>query len=251
VEQLRIVASQVYDVTDQIEAKTQELDRETIVIERQTKMLESNLLKRGLDSLTQELRDFDGTVQAEIDEKMKLENQVQELEQLMESLRAEEGELKTNEGKLQSDRERYEADLRARFKKCELIARKYNVDLTQSTQSQANASFAVSLSQSMAVLDDEDDDNTMSDSTYATIGPDEMKAFYDAVSRKREDLETKLKEHQDRAQEEEDRVTAALTDVGGKLQAVENGKRSRYAGPLFRLMRYADIIPFPRQKSHQ
>jgi DNA repair protein RAD50 len=221
-EQLKAILTHIDDVTDQIEAQRAELDRETVAIERQKKMLELDMMKRGLGALKKQLHEFDDTVQAEVEKKAALENREQELETLIDHLRSEEGKLKTNEGKFQSEKERYEADLKARFKKMDQIAREHKLDLTQLTQSQGNASFAATLSQSM-ILDD-DDDNSLANGSLVSISGDDMKGFYDSLASKKSDLERKLKEHQDRMQEEEDRVTSTLTDLGGRLQAIENGE---------------------------
>lgn len=211
--------AKVEDIDDLIESRKNELNQEQMVVKKQRSMLEEDLAsKHGLQDLKEMLRDFHQKMAAQVQQKEELEAQCDRLNQEIEKARQEEMSFTSRVGKLSAEKEAHEKNLRKRYNKMENIAQTYAMDLTQMSQSQGNTSFAASVSQPNP---GDDDDET---ATLVSITAEDMRGFFHALETKEAELRANLKDHRDRCQAEEDKITAFLTELGGKLQAVENGE---------------------------
>lgn len=175
------------------------------------------MTSKGLAVLKEDLRDFHQKMSSQVSEKEELEGQCEQINRDIAAANKEVNDWNSRVGKRMAEKEAHEKNLKERYRKMEKIASKFEMDLTQVSQSsQMNASFAT-LSQMDA------DDETVGDSTLMSITAEDMEGFFAALMSKEDDLAGALKDERDRIRDEEDRLTSALTEIGGKLQAIENG----------------------------
>lgn len=218
-QEVTAILDQCYDTDNLINEHKKRLEQHKLLIAKQREVLEKDLT--GDHSLT-DLKEMLSNFRSKMSEQERaLEELVGEHKRLgdeIEDGRKREKGLTSNLGKLQAEKEAHEKRLRERYNKMEHIAQKYNMDLTQMTQSQTqNSSFiAAALSQSM-VGGDEDEE------TLITISAEDMQGFFQEVEAKETDLRASLKELKERNRAAEDEITAALTELGGKQRAIENG----------------------------
>jgi hypothetical protein len=57
-----------------------------------------------------------------------------------------------------------------------------------------------------------------------TIAPEDMQCFFQVLQKKEDGLKVDLKAKRENLQAQEDELQATLTELGGKLKAVESGK---------------------------
>ena len=201
----------------------QQLQQQKLAAEKQQGMLENDLTeKHSLSDLKEMLSNFRSKMSEQERELEELDGQYKQLEADIEKGRNEEKALTSHLGKLTAEKEAHENQLRERYNKMEHIAQTYNLDLTQMSQSQSqNVSFvAATLSQSMAGGDLGDDE------TLITMSADDMQQFFQELEGKESNLRAEIKELRERNQAEEDKITSEITELGGKQQAIENGKRT-------------------------
>ena len=216
-QRLQQIMTEVEDIEMQIESRKNELTQEKVVITKQRSMLEDDLThKQSLSELKGMLHDFHEKMSVQVVEQQNLKNQVNSLNRDIEQARQDEIDLTSNMGKLIAEKEAHEKRLQQRYRKMEHIAQNYSMDLTQLTLSQGNASF---LSQTQG---DGDDDNE-SLATLVSISAEDMQCFFQALNAKQAELLETLNESKARYRAEEDKIQAHLTELGGKLQAIENG----------------------------
>lgn len=219
-QRLQQIMNEVEDIEMQIESRKNELTQEKVVITKQRSMLEDDLThKHTLSELKGMLHDFHEKMSVQVLEQQNLKNQVDSLNRDIEQARQDEIDLTSNMGKLIAEKEAHEKRLQQRYRKMEHIAQQYSMDLTQLTLSQGNASF---LSQTQG---DGDDDN-QSLATLISISAEDMQCFFQALNTKQAELLEALNESKTRYRAEEDKIQAHLTELGGKLQAIENGSSS-------------------------
>lgn len=211
--------SKVERLDNEIESSKNNLNQEQMVVKKQRSMLEKDLTrKHSLRELQDQLRDYQQQITGQLQEEEVLRQQCDKLHQDIETARQAEIGLTSNMGKLSAEKEAHEKNVRERFKTMENIAQTYSIELTQLSQTQGGNSLAASLSQS--ILADDDDDG----SAFISITAEDMQGFFQALEAKEASLRESLKEHKDRFQTEEDVITGFLTELGGKLQAIENGE---------------------------
>jgi DNA repair protein RAD50 len=219
-QRLQQIMNEVEDIEMQIESRKNELTQEKVVITKQRSMLEDDLTHRhSVIELKGMLHDFHEKISVQVLEQQNLKNQVNSLNRDIEQARQDEINLTSNMGKLMAEKEAHEKRLQQRYRKMEHIAQKYSMDLTQLTLSQGNVSF---LSQTQG---DGDDDNE-SLATFVSISAEDMQCFFQALNAKQAELIEALNESKVRYRAEEDKIQAHLTELGGKLQAIENGSSS-------------------------
>jgi DNA repair protein RAD50 len=219
-QRLQEIMNTVEDIDMQIESRKNELTQEKVVITKQRSMLEEDLThKHSLNELKGMLKDFHDKINVQVIEQQNLKDQVNSLNRAIEQARQDEIDLTSNMGKLIAEKEAHEKRLQQRYRKMEHIAQTYSMDLTQLTLSQGNASF---LSQTQG--DGDDDNETMA--TLISISPEDMQCFFQAMNTKQAELLENLNESKARYRAEEDKIQAHLTEIGGKLQAIENGSLS-------------------------
>jgi DNA repair protein RAD50 len=221
---LREILTSVDEIEDLIVARTKELDQQNEVTMKQREMLEEDLTqKHTSQELQNRLRNFYQNMTSQVQEKQDLENQVNDLQNDIDVARQEEMKLTSQIGKLTAEKEVYEKNLLERYKKMESIAQMYSLDLTQLSLSQGNASF-VSAFRSQTQGDGDDDNEATTLSTVISLSSEDMERFFQTLEAKKMELAASLNEHKLQYRSEEDNVTVYLTDVGGKLQAIENGR---------------------------
>ena len=230
IQELGATLEKSYDLDILINEQKKQLEKEKALIEKQQSMLESDLTeKHSLVELKEMLANFRSKMSEQERQLEDLEGEYKQLESDAEKGRGEEKALTSHLGKLAAEKEAHEKRLRERYNKMEHIAQTYEMDLTQMSQSQSqNASFvAASLSQSMAAGEDGDDE------TLISISAEDMQGFFQALEAKEADLRGSLKEFRDSNQAEEDKITSAIAELGGRQQAIENGKFARNVVPRY------------------
>jgi len=223
--ELNEIIDKVDDTNMSIRQYQARLETQKEVIQKQQSMLENDLTgENSLEELKEMLSNFRSKMSDQERKKDDLEGEAKQIQDSIEQGREHEKQLTSGLGKLAAEKEAQEKRLKERYNKMEQIAQKYNIDLTQMSQSQSQgASFiAASLSQSILVGDD--------DETVATISIEDMQGFYQVVEAKAAELRSNLKEMRDRNQAEEDKITQAITELGGKEQAILNGTFSLILG---------------------
>ena len=236
-QRLQEVMNAVEDIDMQIESRKNELTQEKVVITKQRSMLEEDLThKHSLKELKDMLHDFHEKMDVQVTEQQNLKDQVNRLNRDIEQARQDEIALTSNKGKLTAEKEAHEKRLQQRYRNMEHIAQAYSMDLTQVTASQSNVSF---LSQTQG--DGDDDNETLA--TSVSISAEDMQCFFQALNTKQVELLENLNESKARYRAEEDKIQAHLTELGGKLQAIENGSLSSLI--IFLCQFTSDTFPFP------
>ena len=217
-DELNDIMDKVGDTEYQIAEHKHGLEKEKLLIKQRRSLVEKDLTtEHSLTDLKLMFSDFRSKMNEQNRKKDDLEDEAKRLEKEIEDGRDQEKQLSSELGRLAAEKDAYERSLRERYNKMESIAQKYEMDLTSMSQSQSQgASFiAASLSQSMI----EGDDNE----TIVTISAEDMQSFFRSLSAKEEELRSVLKETQARNEAESDQILAVITELGGKIQAIENG----------------------------
>jgi DNA repair protein RAD50 len=207
-------------ITDLMETKKNEINQKIQVSNKQREMLEEDLTQmHTIDELKGMLDDFHRNMVVQVEEKQQLERQMNLLQDDIENARQEEMKLTSRIGKLTAEKEVYEKNALERYRKMERIAQTYALNLTQLSMSQGNSSFVSTyLSQTQG---EEPNDNDAG--TVVSISAEDVHRFFLKLDEKKVELVAGINEHRTRYRNEEDNITALLTELGGKLQAIDNG----------------------------
>lgn len=216
-EKLGAIIDQVVDAEESIKQHREALKEKELLMNQQRELVESDLTqKHTLTDLKGMLSNFRSKMTDQRDKMSKMEDEAKQIEQGMEKGREREKKLTSDLGRLTAEKESHEKSLRERYNRMERIAQKYQMDLTAMSQSQSQgASFiAASLSQSMMDAEDE---------TLITISPEDMQSFFQSLKAKEEELTGSLKEAEERNHADLNKIADEITDLGGKVKAIENG----------------------------
>jgi DNA repair protein RAD50 len=217
------IINEMLTIDEDIDRVKNELNRTSSVAEAQRKMLDQDLTEtHTVQQLNDMLRDFDSKMASQVGKKEELENELMTIENKIEELRKQEKELNSSMGRYAAEKEAHEVRVKERYTTMENIAQKFNVDLrATATQDTTFAGTMNDRSQSQTVAGASQDD-TM------TIAPEDMQCFFQVLQKKEDALKVDLKTKRENLQAQEDDLQATLTELGGKLKAVESGK-SMYA----------------------
>jgi DNA repair protein RAD50 len=213
------IINQMEDIEGQIECVKNELDRTASVADARRKMLEQDLTRtHTIQQLNDMLRDFDEKMVAEVDKKDQLEREFAVVEQKIESLREEEKKLSSRIGKNAAEKEAHENRVKERYTNMESISQTFSVDLRSTlTQDTFVASMTPRASPSQTTVGASQED-------AVTIAPEDMQCFFQALQKKEDGLKADLVSKKERLQSQEDDLQVVLTEIGGKLKAIESGK---------------------------
>jgi DNA repair protein RAD50 len=218
---LQDIVSAVERIDDLIETRKNEITQKMQVSNKQREMLEEDLTQRhAIEELKGMLDDFYRKMVVQVDEKRELEQNVNHLQEEIENARQEEITLTNRIGKLTAEKDVYEKNTVGRFTKMERIAQTYILNFSQLTMSQGNTSFASTyLSQTQGEVTSDYDVGTM-----VSISAEDMQRFFLKLEEKKAELVASIYDHRTKYRSEEDNITAVLTELGGKLQAIDNGE---------------------------
>lgn len=213
------IINEMLAIDEDIDRVKNELNRTTSVAEAQRKMLDQDLTEtHTVQQLNDMLRDFDDKMASQVGKKEELETELKTIENKIEELRKQEKELNSSMGRYAAEKEAHETRAKERYTTMENIAQKFNVDLrATATQDTTFGGTMTPRSPSQTVAGASQDD-TM------TIAPEDMQCFFQVLQKKEDDLKADLKIKRENLQSQEDELQAALTELGGKLKAVESGK---------------------------
>lgn len=183
-----------------------------------------------MQQLKDRLREFDEGVESKVSKKQDLEERMATLQREVEMYRKKHSDLQADIGRLQAEKATHQKNLTIRFEKMVEIGTKFgleevvtqitqNSQLTHGAQSQ-NASFMSQLDTSSIA------DSTVTMSQAGPGGPileissGDMDAFFRAVGRKKEDLESELKEQKRKRAHQEDASQQELAQLIGKLESL-------------------------------
>jgi DNA repair protein RAD50 len=229
IEKYQEIIRQVEDFENLIESRRNEIGQEHILIKKQKAMLETDLTsKHKLAEIKEMLQTYDDEVTDKlVQQKEQLENTLKTLLADIDNFRNEEMSVTSSVGKFQAEKDAHEQRLRTRYHQMEAIASKYSVDLnvTQLSQLQQTLTQDSTMMNSTSATPASPGFSTQGDNEaiMLSISPADMKAFFDALGRKENELNENLKSLRERYQNESDLIQVALTDIGGKLRSIENG----------------------------
>ena len=129
-------------------------------------------------------------------------------------------------GRLIGEKQSHDANTKARLDLMEELANKYGLDLTFSqTQS---SQMGMGTQQSRVSISDSTnmdiDDMTLTSGTQIQITAEDLEAFNRSVLAKKTELEDQLKEHREQASRGEDNIQNELSELTGKIKALQNGE---------------------------
>jgi DNA repair protein RAD50 len=212
------IINQMLTIDEDIDRVKNELNRTSSVAEAQRKMLDQDLTEtHTVQQLNDMLRDFDNKMASQVGKKDELETELKTIENKIEELRAKEKELNSSMGRYAAEKEAHEIRVKERYTTMENIAQKFNVDLRATATQDTYGASMTPRSQTQTVVGASQDD-TM------TIAPEDMQCFFQVLQKKEDGLKADLKSKRENLQSQEDELQAALTELGGKLKAVESGK---------------------------
>ena len=217
-EELSAIIDKVGDTEYQLGEHKNRLDKHELLIRQRRTLIEKDLTgQHSLTDLKEMFSDFRSKMSEQNRKKEQLEEDAKRLQEEIDDGHHREKQLSSELGRLAAEKDAHDKCLRERYNKMETIAQKYEMDLTAMSQSQSQGTsfIAASLSQSMI----EGDDN----GTLVTISADDMQSFFKSLSTKEDELRSALKEAQARNEAEIDQIADAITDLGGKIRAIENG----------------------------
>jgi DNA repair protein RAD50 len=211
------ILQQVGKVDELIMERQAQLDQELTRGETLQRSLDEDLTeKHSLVELRSLVRDFDQKMQSQVEQLEELQSQEKRLKESIQALLDDERKLTSQMGKFAAEREAQEKRMRERFSIMEKLDQSYELSLStqlsQQSLSQRQNSF---LSASQTVQGDE--------SVISSVSAEDMKRFFEALDKKREELQQDINEQKRRFQTEEDNIQSALTELGGRLKAVDNG----------------------------
>jgi DNA repair protein RAD50 len=164
------------------------------------------------------LRDFDDKMASQVGKKEELETELLTIENKIEELRKQEKELNSSMGRYAAEKEAHEVRVKERYTTMENIAQKFNVDLRATATQDTYGGTMTPRSPTQTVAGGASQDDTM------TIAPEDMQCFFQVLQKKEDSLKEDLKGKRESLQAQEDDLQATLTELGGKLKAVESGK---------------------------
>jgi hypothetical protein len=206
------------------------------VIDQHRKMLDEDLTgKYNMQELRDRLCEFDDGVDSNAKKKSSLEDKMATIEREIELSRAKQSQIQTDIGRFRAEKAAHQRNLAIRFDRMVEIGSKYgleevvtqisqNSQLTHNAQSQ-NTSYlsqvdTMSLADSTVTMSQTGHGNPILD-----ISAEDMEAFWRAVHRKEEDLETELKSQKQKRISQEDEMSKDLVQLSGKLQSLENERK--------------------------
>lgn len=193
------------------------LNEHKAALKRMRNMVEEDLTdSHTLENLAAMLEGFDDRMSDQKAEEHRLERQMQEINEQIESLHKSEMDMKSKIGKLESEKDIYERQLKERVKSMESIASAYNINLQELTQTQqTNTSYLGSLTATS---------QSVETAQLLEISAEDMQCFF----RKTKKIENLLKEaalkHRQNVQQEEDSLQSSINKLSGELSALEKGK---------------------------
>ncbi len=223
---------------DRIESKRQDMLLERQGLSMRRNMLQEDLTERFNETeLTEQLSTFDTQKESHLDQKRELEQKVKTCKRELESIRKEQTELQSEVGRLQAGKEAHTENLRKRYEKMCEIGQSYGLEamLTPMTQ---NSQLGAAMSGRMSSTQDTeysrryntqgDEVTSQQDDVILDIPQEDMKQYFRAVNKKQEEMQEELSTKKSNIREQEDAMNNDLSDLKGKVKAIENKKKELY-----------------------
>ena len=196
------------EIQTQVVRTKEEIKNTNQLIQTLLGTLEEDLTeKHTIQDLEDMLDGFDSKVSDQSRELEKLRARQTEYDAQVRDLRSQEAEFQGRVGRLLAEKEAQEKRLAERSRKMDELANSYQLTFSQS-QSSPDRSFASQASR-----------RTHFDSSALTS--DEIEVFFDGMSQHQEALRRELEEFENKAQEENDRISSELAESKHKLIQLE------------------------------
>ena len=225
-------------VQDRIESKRQDMLLERQALSMRRNMLQEDFTERfNKKELTEQLSTFDTQKESHLDQKHELEQKVKTYKRELESIRKEQTELQSEVGRLQAGKEAHTENLRKRYEKMCEIGQSYGLEamLTPTTQ---NSQLGAAMSGRMSSTQDTeysrryntqgDEVTSQHDDVILDIPQEDTKQYFRAVNKKQQEMQEELSTKKSNIREQEDELNNDLSDLKGKVKAIENKKKELY-----------------------
>lgn len=247
----------VSEIEDKLGAKRNEKQLEVKSMRTQRRMIKEDLTEEmNEDELKAKLASFDSQKESFVDEKRKVEEQERGILQRIEEFRNSQTELQSKIGKLQAERESHGRYLRLRYEKMVEFGKAYGLEdvVTQISQNSQLMSGGNTQDTSMyshqhtqgdvsTVFGSPSRRESSSSSqqlrqqlTSASteggvileISQEDMNEYFKAVGKKEEELQGQISTQRTKMREQDDTLNNELSDLKGKVKAIESNKQRLY-----------------------
>jgi len=202
------------------------IDNETVRIETQQNGLQSDFtetMKR--EDLENVLKGFGKTMDTDARELRAANERVDEIKSKINSLMDQQMSSLGEKGQLEGEKRTHDEHLQRRIELMEELANKYGLELSISQTQQTD----IMNTQGSHISANDDGVSVFTSGTMATsstiqITDEDLEAFERSIAAKREELKEQLNEHKNRSRGAEDSIQNELTELSGKIKAIESGK---------------------------
>ena len=228
---LRDIFDRLDAVCGAIEAKKSELKQGQAVLQKQRQMLQEDFTKEhNVRQLKEMLRDFDEEIDKQVERQQELQQEVSNRQKEVDKLRNQEKELQSRKGKLEAEFEAHQQRLKARYDKMMQMGEEHNLgsvltQITQTQQSSPPTSQASSFRASDSIIDGGMDETHDEQQPMLNIPNEEMEEFFRVVAKKEAELKEEFSSFSAKHQREEDELQAQLTDLTGRVMAIESERK--------------------------
>ena len=214
------------DLQAKIDDISYKIDNETVRIETQKNGLQSDFtetMKR--EDLENVLKGFGKTMDIDARELRAANERVDEIKSKIKSVQEKQFSSLGEKGQLEGEKRTHDENLQTRIELMEELANKYGLELSTSQTQQTD----IMNTQGSHISANDDGVSVFTSATMATssniqITDEDLEAFERSVAAKREELKDQLDEHRNRSRGAEDGIQNELTELSGKIKAIESGK---------------------------
>lgn len=214
------------DLQAKIDDISYKIDNETVRIETQKNGLQSDFtetMKR--EDLENVLKGFGKTMDIDARELRAANERVDEIKSKIKSAKDQQLSSLGEKGNLEGEKRMHDENLQTRIELMEELANKYGLELSISQTQQTD----IMNTQGSHISANDDGISVFTSGTMATssniqITDEDLEAFERSVAAKREELKEQLDEHRNRSRGAEDSIQNELTELSGKIKAIESGK---------------------------
>lgn len=218
---------------DKIDQKRNDMMLERKGLSTLRGMLQEDLTDRfNEQQLTEQLTTFDTQKESHVDQRRELVEKVKACKREIENIRKQQTELQSEVGRLQAGKETHNENLRKRYEKMCEIGQSYGLEamLTPATQnSQLGSAISGRFSSTQDTMYSRGASQHGEPEVILEIPEEDIAQYFRAVENKKEELQEQLASKKRNIREQEDALNNDLSDLKGKVKAIENKKKELYA----------------------
>lgn len=226
-DRLNGIVDQISDIQADISDRKGEFESKQELAEKTRELLEEDLTgEKSARELKEMLRDFDSMLSDQVEQKEDLESEITRLKNDISDLTKEDSSLRSKLGRYQAEKDAQIKRQEARFEKMVQVGNSFGLDSTLTgvsqtqTQSQNTSYHASSLLDISLTAGSQASNHPV----QLEISKDDLHDFFQALKKKKTELQDNLNQKTMLRQRNEDQMAAQLSEVEGKLVSIENDR---------------------------